>query len=175
MTLTYTGAGVINIGALTISGEFAFSGDNNCDNATLAFGQSCTFNVTFSPTTTGYKNGTVTIPSDTFSSPDSLPLIGIGTDPKVGLSPTYLIFAQQFVDTTSFSKLMTITNTGSGTLVIGNLYTNGDFILHTNRCSGAKLVAGAKCTFKVAFAPLSSGIHNGQVIIPSNASTSPTR
>jgi CSLREA domain-containing protein len=175
VTVTYTGIGTINIYELTISGEFAFSGSNNCNYATLGTGGYCSFGVTFSPTTIGAKTGAVTIPSNALSSPDSLSLTGKGTNPSVGLSATTLTFSPQYIDTTSLSKKVTITNTGTGTLSIGTLLTSGDFIVHSNTCNGARLLAGGTCNFSVAFSPFSSASGPGLAAIPSNASTSPNR
>ena len=170
------GTQTIQIQTLSISGEFALvSGSNGCNNKTLAPSGQCSFSVTFSPTTTGPKTGAVLIPSNATSSPDTLVLTGDGTFPVVGLSATSLTFAPQYVDTTSISKIVSITNTGNGTLIIGILYSSGDFILHTNTCNGARLSAGRTCRFRVAFSPLSSGFHSGWIVIPSNASTSPDR
>jgi CSLREA domain-containing protein len=175
VVLTYIGTGTIKIGTLSITGDFAFSGPNMCSGATLLENSQCTFGVVFSPTVTGTRTGAVTIPSTAYSSPDSLVLVGIGINPVVGLSATSLVFAPQYVDTTSLSKVVTITNIGTGTLVIGTLYTSGDFLLHSNTCNGARLPAAGTCKFRVAFTPFSSGISTGVISIPSNATTSPNK
>jgi hypothetical protein len=71
---------------------------------------------------------------------------------------------------------VTVTNTGTGTLVLGDeIFSSGDFLVHSNTCNGAKLPAAGKCTFKVAFAPQFPGTQVGEVIIYSNATTSPDK
>lgn len=170
--VTYLGEETIHLGQLTIAGEFAFSGYNNCNFASLGPGSFCTFSVEFSPTTIGAKTGTVIIPDNSAVTLGILNLKGTGTDPKVGLSVTSLNFPLTFVNTTSPSRLVTITNTGTGTLILGDFFTNGDFILHSNKCKGAKLPDLGKCTFKISFSPQSPGIHNGWVRIKSNAASS---
>jgi CSLREA domain-containing protein len=95
--------------------------------------------------------------------------------PAVGLSATLLKFAPQWVDTTSASQTVTVTNIGSAALTIGTLTISGDFILHTNSCSGASLLPNETCKFSVAFSPITSGWRSGLIGIPSNASTSPNR
>jgi CSLREA domain-containing protein len=175
VVLTYMGTGTIQIGTLSITGDFAFFGPNICSGATLIANSQCTFGVVFSPTVTGTRTGVVSIPSTAYSSPDSLALVGIGINPVVGLSATSLVFAPQYADTTSLSKVVTITNIGTGTLVIGTLYTSGDFLVHSNTCNGARLPAAGTCKFRVAFTPFSSGISTGVISIPSNATTSPNK
>jgi len=70
-----TSSAPITLGIMSISGEFAI--DNKCNNVILGVSEVCTFLVAFKPTSTGIKNGTVTIFSDTSSSPDSVTLYGV--------------------------------------------------------------------------------------------------
>ena len=62
--------------AITISGDFHET--NNCP-AKLLVGANCTIDVTFSPTQTGARSGTLTIKDGALSSPQKLPLSGTGT------------------------------------------------------------------------------------------------
>jgi FG-GAP-like repeat/Abnormal spindle-like microcephaly-assoc'd, ASPM-SPD-2-Hydin/FG-GAP repeat len=61
---------------ITISGDFHET--NNCP-AKLLVGANCTIEVTFSPTVTGARTGTLTIKDNALSSPQKLPLTGTGT------------------------------------------------------------------------------------------------
>jgi hypothetical protein len=63
------------IGSALASGDFAQS--NNCPNSLLPKG-TCTFNVTFSPSTTGTRTGSITINDSDGSSPQIIPLKGTG-------------------------------------------------------------------------------------------------
>jgi CSLREA domain-containing protein len=174
VTVSYLGEGAINLGPLAITGEFAFVDYyNNCNYAHLTQGTSCTFEVTFSPLTVGAKTGTVTIPDSTSVTLGILNLKGTGTDPIVGLSATTIAFPRTYVDTASRSTPITITNIGTGTLIVEEIFTQDDFVVHTDQCTGTKLQAAKTCTFKVTFTPLSPGVHIGMVGVKSNASTSP--
>ena len=174
VVLTYTGTGSLEIGTLSLSGEFTFA-SNTCDSATLIPSGQCSFSVTFTPTSTGAKTGAVSIPSNAVSTPDSLALTGTGVSPAVGLSAATLMFAPQFIGTTSATQTVTVTNIGTGNLIIGILRVSGDFALRTNTCNGASLPAAGTCQFGVAFSPTISGTRTGAVSIPSNAPTSPNR
>jgi FG-GAP-like repeat/Abnormal spindle-like microcephaly-assoc'd, ASPM-SPD-2-Hydin len=61
--------------AITISGDFHET--NNCP-AKLAVGSNCTIDVTFSPTVTGIRTGTLTIKDGALSSPQKVSLTGTG-------------------------------------------------------------------------------------------------
>ncbi|MGA2630827.1 MAG: SBBP repeat-containing protein [Terriglobia bacterium] len=82
ITITSNGDSPLTISAITVSGEFAET--DNCTGVTLTkFGDKCTINVTFSPTTTGPKSGTATITDNALGSPHSVPLSG-GTSGVTG-------------------------------------------------------------------------------------------
>jgi len=78
-TLTNSGDSDLIVGSLGISGDFALANDL-CSAQTITPGNSCTFDVTFTPPSLGAKNGSVSIPSDAASSPDGLTLSGTGAD-----------------------------------------------------------------------------------------------
>jgi Abnormal spindle-like microcephaly-assoc'd, ASPM-SPD-2-Hydin len=77
ITLKNTGNATLNIASIAASGDFAQT--NNCG-ATLTATMSCTINVTFTPTMTGARNGTVTVTDDANGSPHIVALTGTGTD-----------------------------------------------------------------------------------------------
>jgi len=83
VTLTNTGSVNLNVGALSPSGQFTLIADN-CSNATVAPGNSCTFGVTFTPLSVGPKTGSVTIPSNSASNPDTVSLSGNGVSIPAG-------------------------------------------------------------------------------------------
>ncbi|MEW5830355.1 MAG: LamG-like jellyroll fold domain-containing protein, partial [Chloroflexota bacterium] len=68
------------IGTLSISGEFSLS-DDQCSGQTLGAGVSCTFDVVFSPATSGAKSGSVSIPNNGPASPIVVNLSGTGIVP----------------------------------------------------------------------------------------------
>ena len=174
-TLTNSGAANLNVGTLSISGQFALINDN-CSSQTVATSGTCTFGVTFSPLSTGVKSGSVSIPSNASTSPDSVSLSGTGTPPPapaVSINPTSWDFGSQLVGTTSVIKPFTLTNSGTANLNVGMLSVSGQFALMGDNCSSQIVAPSGTCTFGVTFSPLSTGVKNGSVSIPSNASTSP--
>jgi hypothetical protein len=100
---------------------------------------------------------------------------GGGGGPAVTLVPTSLTWGRLLVGT-SYTKTVTLTNSGSATLNISSITTSGDFSLKTvaKSCSTTKPVAaGGTCVFKVTFKPTQVGLRNGDLILTDNAPTSP--
>ena len=73
--LTNTGTASLVISGIATSGDFAES--NNCGGSVTA-GSSCTISVTFTPTTTGTRPGTLSISDNAAGSPQSVVLSGTG-------------------------------------------------------------------------------------------------
>jgi Abnormal spindle-like microcephaly-assoc'd, ASPM-SPD-2-Hydin len=101
----------------------------------------------------------------------TVPLSGIGTSPAVTVSPTSLSFGVQANGTPSAAQQLTITNSGTGPLVISSVQTTSEFAA-TSTC-GASIVAQGTCTVQVTFTPTASGPQTGSLTITDNASNSP--
>ncbi len=76
VTLTNPGATPLKITSITISGDY--SETNNCP-AKLTVGKNCTVNVTFAPTQTGTRTGTLSIKDSALTSVQKIALTGSGT------------------------------------------------------------------------------------------------
>ncbi|PYU31261.1 MAG: hypothetical protein DMG28_15825 [Acidobacteria bacterium] len=167
-TLTNSGTAVLNIASIAASGDFAQA--NNCGSS-VAAGASCTISVTFNPTTAGFRTGGVAITSDARGSVPVITLTGIGFAPGISLSSTILIFADQFVGTTSVPQTVALNN-GSGTsLAIRSIVASGDFA-QTNTC-GSGVASGSGCTISVTFTPTARGTRTGAITITDSGSGSP--
>jgi len=89
----------------------------------------------------------------------------------VSLSTTSLTFGNVVVNTTSTTKNVTLTNTGTVSLSITSITTSGPFA-QTNTC-GTSVAAGKKCTISVTLTPTVTGAASGTVTISDNAIDSP--
>ena len=78
MTLTNTGSSPLNITGIAASGDF---GETNTCNTSLAAGGSYQISVTFAPTATGSRAGSVTITDNASGSPHKMVLSGTGAAP----------------------------------------------------------------------------------------------
>ncbi|PYU91727.1 MAG: hypothetical protein DMG25_13865, partial [Acidobacteria bacterium] len=95
-TLTNSGSATLAISSIAISGDYALGGLGTCVTS-LVTGSSCTISVTFKPTATGTRTGSVTITDSATGSPQKISLTGSGVSsgtstPVASLSPTSLAF-----------------------------------------------------------------------------------
>jgi hypothetical protein len=170
-TVTYgllTGT-VLNITSIVASGDFAQT--NNCGSS-LAAGQNCTINVTFTPTAGGARVGAITITDDAPGSPRIVSLSGTGTaGPAVSLAPTSVNFPGNPLNLDCPSKDVTLTNTGDAPLAITSIVVSASFS-ETHTC-GTSVAAGASCKISVKFHPPGLGTTAGTLTITSDAPGSP--
>jgi hypothetical protein len=167
--LTNTGNASLSIQSIVTSGDYAAT---SCPSF-LGINASCTMNVTFTPTATGTRSGSINVTDNAGGSPQVVSLTGVGTAPNapaVTLSTTNLSFGNQLVNTTSASQTVTLTNTGTATLSISSMVTSGDFA--ASSCPSA-LAPNTPCTISVTFTPTATGTRTGSITITDNASGSP--
>jgi len=167
-TLTNGGSVTLNIGSIVTSGDF--SQTNTCG-STLAAGNSCLIKVTFSPTQTGARTGTLSVNDNASNSPQTVSLSGTGKAP-VTLTPASAKYASQKVGTTSPAKVFTLRNNLN--TVIHNIVisTTGDFAVSSTTCQ-VQLTSNASCTINVTFTPTQTGTRTGTVQVSDTASNSP--
>ncbi len=186
-TLTNNGSATVTISSDTVSGpdqgDFNLSNDG-CNNAAVDPGNTCSVDVTFTPSSNGAENASLDIADDDPSSPQSIPLTGTGVANEFSLSGP-LTFGDQLVGSTSASQPEILTNNTdyadnpSGPGVTGNA---GDFNVDASACSGA---IATTCTVNVSFSPQATGTRSatltmaGQSVtlsgsgVQANASVSP--
>jgi hypothetical protein len=179
ITVTNTGAAVLNISSVSLAGVNvpAFSQMNTCS-APIAVSGTCTISVTFTPPSTGAKSASVSILSNALSSPTSIPLTGTGTSgaPAISLSAPSIAFGSQAVGVASSAHVITVTNTGTAALTISTVSLTGANVpafSQMNTC-GAPLAVSGTCTISVTFTPPSAGAKSASVSIASNAAGSPS-
>src|SRR5947199_391398 len=131
VTLTNTGTAALTINSFAASGDFAATstGASSCPTspATLSAGANCTINVTFTPTASGARTGTLSLTDNAGGSPQMITLSGNGTAPGVGLAPTSLDFSLPLLAALPISMTVTLTNTGAAALTINSFAPSGDF------------------------------------------------
>ncbi|MGD0693506.1 MAG: choice-of-anchor D domain-containing protein [Terriglobia bacterium] len=171
VTLTNNLSSALTISGITTTGDFAET--DTCDGSVPAKGK-CTINVTFTPTTTGTRTGTLTVADNASNSPQTVSLTGTGVV-QVVLSPTSLTFGGQKVGTTSAAKTVTLTNNLSTALAMSGITFSGanpDDFAQTNNC-GAGVPAKSKCTISVTFTPTAIGTRAATLNVNDSANNSP--
>jgi hypothetical protein len=167
-TLSNTGNAPLTISAITTTGDFTQT--NNCSTP-LAAGASCAINVTFTPSTTGRRSGSLTVSSNSQAGAVSAALSGNGAERAPTFNPASLTFSNQIVGTKSGGKNVQLTANGPGPLAISSITVTGAF-LESNNCP-ASLNAGSNCNITINFLPSSGGPASGAVVINDNGLGSP--
>jgi len=168
VTLSNSAATAVAITSITAGGDYAQT--NNCGSS-LAASSNCTIRVTFTPTGSGTRTGSISIVSGDSSTPLMVNLTGTGVVVTLSLSPANLTFNDQKVGTTSQSQTIALTDTGGAALTISSIVPSGDF-LEADNC-GSGVAAGAGCSINVTFLPTATGTRTGSITITSNAQGSP--
>jgi phospholipase C len=153
----------LTVSSITTSGDFSQTNTCNAPLAAWVPGQTvpdCIISLTFTPTATGPRTGTLTITDTDSSSPQLVSLTGIGTE--VTVAPSLLTFGTLTVGSTSAPQTSTFTNDGASAITITSVAASGDYAILTNTCVGS-LAAGASCSVSVSFTPTATGTRYGTV------------
>ncbi|HET9183988.1 MAG TPA: choice-of-anchor D domain-containing protein [Candidatus Angelobacter sp.] len=172
VTLSNTGSGSLQIFSISATGDFIQS--NTCP-ATLDPGSSCAIQVTFQPTATGARSGSLTVSSSSVPAAPAVPLTGNGVQPAITVSPAAVTFADQPINTTGPDQFVTVTNPGTATLHLSSTLVSGSPYLNVigGNC-GAGVPPAGSCSIELEFTPLSTGSASATLSITSDAPTSPT-
>jgi len=129
VTLTNSGDATMSLSRIATSGDFA---ETNSCGASLPNGANCTISVTFTPTASGTRTGTLTIADNAAGSPQTVSLSGTGGTTGLGLGAA---------PGSSTSSTVSAGQTASYKLTIGGQGMSGTASL---KCTGAP--TGATCS-----------------------------
>lgn len=180
---------VIEAGGVSVEYDdasmFAIS-DDQCSGVTLAENETCAVAVTFTPTSEGAKESYLQVLSNGPNTPDLVALNGTGVEPGFSAAPDPVEFGDVVVGETAGPEVVTVTNTGSGTLTFNagddpdgaGVSLGGPSVsqaaITAETCNGASLAPGQTCTVSVTFTPESVGLKDQiRLTFLSNAPSSP--
>lgn len=182
VTVSNLGGGSLVIGPVDGSGSLADPFQitfDDCSNASLANGETCSVTIAFAPSGQGRFSDTFNISSnDDGESPVTIYLSGscpsqpgAPGDPDISVSPNSLDFGNVTPGASSL-KTITVTNTGGSDLVIGTVASsdalNTPFSITGGTCSGQTLSPGGTCSIDVDFSPSEINSYTDSFDIPSN-------
>jgi hypothetical protein len=174
-TLTNSGNTALSVTSIAIGGTNAgdFHESNNCGSS-VAAGAKCTVTVTFTPSATGNRTGSLIVSDNGGTGSQSASLSGTGVHGAT-VAPSSLVFAPRAVGTTSGVQTFTLTNNQADAINIWTVSITGadraDFTQTSTWCD--VLNPGAKCTFSVTFTPTGKGSRTATVKITDSADNSP--
>ena len=174
VTLSNTGNTALPVNSVSVSGPF--NATQNCGTlpVSVAVGNTCTINVTFTPTTNAAASGTLTLDTGA-AGIQTVSLTGQGLASTGSLSVSSIPFGSFNTGTTNTSPV-TFTNTGNSLLTFTSapaVTGSSVFTVSANTC-GATLAANASCTVTVAFSPVAAVSSSGTLTFASNATNTPS-
>jgi len=173
--LTNKGNAQMVVDSVAITGDFAIVSNSNSCLKGVKPNTHCNIGVTFKPTASGSRTGTLTFVTNATNSPHVINLIGTGTEIK--LSVESLAFPTQLVGTTSVKKQVNFANTGATSVSINSIGTTGDFVLSTaavNPCPTTGTLSGGKsCNIAVSFRPTAPNTRKGSLTITDSDPATP--
>ena len=176
-TLSNTGSTPLLITAVAASPASDYAATNSCG-STLAANTTCTIQVTFTPSATGDRPGSLAVRANTASGTVTGSLDGTGLTPgAISMTPASESFPATVIGASSSPMNVTVQNTGGAPVTLGAamIAENGggsDFQLGSSAC-GSSLPAGGSCTLPVVFAPTQAGAHAAQLQLAGSAPGSP--
>lgn len=177
IVLANQGPGPLRITDVTREGRNAeeFPVLQRCSGKTLAPREECTLTVSFTPKDEGYRNARLTIASESGSRIVEVGGVGKAATGAIAVKPSILNFGDREVGTAGVPQTITLTNVGSGPVMIRSVTKSldaGGFAVK-DECTGIALTAGRSCTIAVSFTPRAEGNYTSSLTITHSASGSP--
>ena len=187
-TIQNTGSAALNItGAISISGVNAADFSvTTAPSSPIATSSNTTFVVTFTPSASGLRVATLSIPNDDpAKNPYTFAIQGNGipNEPEINLqgnatniinndatpSPTDFTDFGTIINGNTFNRTFTIQNTGVATLTLSTpILTGAGFTLFT--APALSVIAGGSTTFTIRFTATAAGTFTGTISIANNDS-----
>jgi hypothetical protein len=150
--------------------DYNFTGDT-CFLGIIGEGQSCDIWIAFAPQNVGNQDGEANfvVLANGFPFDIGVILKGTGVYPKGNVTPSQLNFDDQRIFTYSAPQVVTLTNTGTGPLIVPNNpdidgANDNEFHIQNNHCQGGVVIpVGGNCTLEVNFRPTSVGVKTARL------------
>jgi subtilisin family serine protease len=180
-TITNLGPDDFSINSIEIVGadRFNFSIVDVIDSPILlAISETLSFDVIFSPLSSGLKSATINITHNANGSPSQIQLSGIGTEPICSINIYDFNFGSVALNATSEPTLVIVTNTGSANLLVDNISFTASshadqFSLEISTDFPTTIAPGEEISIEAFFNPTSTGTKFGLIEITSNTQESP--
>jgi len=168
VTVTNSGSSSQSVSA-TISGQYA---DTTTCGTSLAANATCTYSVTFHPSTAGAQTGTLAVSAGGVANNVALTGSGVTPGPMLSADSTSLSFASTVVGSTTQTQKVTIRNTGTTSAAVSGVSTSTAEFTQTNNCT--TIAVNESCTVNMAFKPVGAGSRTATLTVASNANNTPT-
>ncbi len=150
------------------AGDFKVTG-NGCAAGPTLPNQTCQITLRFQPSAGGERRATLILADDANDSPQSVPLIGDGTERvDLTIAPMALTFADQTTGAVSDGQPITLTNTSDQPVTVSDIALSDEtdsFEIDSAPCRGTTIAAGQSCTVTVRFKPVEAGNRTARLVI----------
>ncbi len=168
VVLTNTGSASLTVSNVEITGDFIET--DNCSGA-ISAGGTCQIQVTFTPSATGTRTGTLTVTANIPGGQQTVGLSGTGTTQSaIVVLPNSVSFGGQQINTVSTAQQVTVSNTSGSSIALTSESVTGPFSIQTNTCSSS-LPTNTGCTLAIVFQPTQTGAANGILAVVSAQGT----
>lgn len=170
-SITLQNTGGIGLAVTSIAATGNFAKTENCVNAIVLAGSSCTIHVTFTPQALGALAGQLTITGNLTGGSLVVNLSGTGNAANaVQLTPSSIDFGPVEDGTTSASLQISAQNTLATAISIASANVTGPFKVASNVC-GTSLAANTSCQLLVVFQPVTPGAATGVLTMVDDSGT----
>jgi hypothetical protein len=181
VTVKNTGTGTVTLTSETLTGtdpsDYLISA-KTCSTS-LAPGATCTVSIEFKPLATGTLPASLSVADNATGTPQTVAITGTGATAltyTVSLSPATLTYASTTVGSTTAAQVVTVKNTGTGTVTLTSETLTGtnptDYLISANTCS-TSLAPSATCSVSIEFKPLAAGTLTAKLSVADNATGTP--
>jgi len=169
------GTAAITIDGIAVSGanagDFVLGGNCPVRPSRIGAGRSCSITITFKPSIVGSESATLSVTSNSPTSPQAAALTGTGVAP-VNLSASTLSLGTVAVGDTTAPKTVALVNHEDVTLTFASILPSAGFAVASNTC-GASIAARTYCIVGVTFSPTATGAATGTLTFTDSAGDSP--
>jgi hypothetical protein len=153
-----------------MSGDFGET--DNCVNASVVAGASCTIQVTFTPSATGSRTGQMSVNANVYGGQLTVDMAGTGSPAGVvSLTPVTIDFGQIELGSASTPLQVQAINTSGTAVPISGVTVTSPFAMASNSCGTTTLAANASCQVLVTFTPTQTGAVAGTLMFTDGAGT----
>jgi len=179
LILINAGTDTLHVSSVSISGTNAAAfaiGATSCPGAAIAPNASCMVPVSFTPASTGPMSATLIVVDDAWNGPSQFPLSGTGVQSHTSFAPNAVSFPNTLTGQTA-TQSITVLSDGTAALNVSSITLTGAgaaaYAISADTCSGQQWPASISCSFKVTFAPQTTGSYSASILVADDAAGSP--
>jgi len=157
----------------TNAGDFlVFAPGSNCSGNIVVPGRGCQIQVTFTPTATGARTGTLSFTNAAGTQTAALAGTGVAATFALVVSPTTLTYQPEQKGVQSPGQNVWLINTGTAAINVATVASGSTDYL-AEGCAGTTILPSTACELSIFFTPTVATTDNSTLKVTSNAAGSP--